>query len=346
MVNHPEPYFPRSFTCPICQTAFTSRTIRGSAARVKVRETDYHMIYDGISPLHYSIIVCPTCFYAASNNSFNEPLRTQVADQVAVALRMLRKDEPFFSEERDLPTVLRSFQLAVQSAQLRKATAGQLAGSLLGAGWIARELNDTKLEMVYLNEARKQYEISYVQDKLPIGSLDEVSMAYLVGELFRRTGNFKDAITWFGRALSVRKGSISPALDKMIRDQWSQARIDAANAPEGEVFDDNPGETAAAAVDAAPKTNEVTVIAPSPTKKNRAKVTMNAHIYQDQVEWLSKLVNLVYNQGQKITRDDVLRAVIDVVRETVSADDLSDIQAQGETELFEALQAKVKQTGN
>ncbi|MGE5379581.1 MAG: DUF2225 domain-containing protein [Methylocystaceae bacterium] len=346
MVNHPEPYFPRSFTCPICETNFSSRAIRGSAARVKVRETDYHMIYDGISPLHYSIIVCPICFYAASNNSFNEPLRTQIADQVAIALRTLRKDEPIFTEERDMPTVLRSFQLAVQSAQLRKASAGQLAGSLLGAGWIARELNDTKLEMVYLNEARKQYEISYVQDKLPIGSLDEISMAYLVGELYRRTGNYKDAIAWFGRALSVRKGSISPALDKMIRDQWSQARIDAANAPEGETFDESPGETAAATVEAPSKTNEVPPPAATPIKRNRAKVTMNAHLYQDQVEWLSKLVNLVYNQGQKMTRDDVLRAVIDVVRETVSADDLSDIQAKSETELFEALQTKLKKTND
>ncbi|MGE5455423.1 MAG: DUF2225 domain-containing protein, partial [Methylocystaceae bacterium] len=238
-------------------------------------------------------------------------------------------------------TVLRTFQLAVQSAQLRKASVGQLAGSLLGAAWVAREIGDANLEASYLNQARKQYELSYVQDKLPIGSLDEISMAYLIGELYRRTGHYKEAISWFGRALAVRKGSIAPALEKMIRDQWSQARSDAALATEGAIV---PTEEAIAPA------NEVTPTVPAhepsqqplmSTKKNRAKVTLNAHVYQDQVEWISKIVNVVYNQGSKITRDEVFRAIVDAVQETMGSDGLKDLAASNELDLLDFFKCKL-----
>lgn len=345
MANQASPYFERAFTCPICMTKFETRALRGSTVRVKERESDYHMIYDGPSPLHYSIVVCPTCYYAAANTSFSEPLNKKIADQVAVALQALRREEPSFLAERDLPTVLRSFQLAIQSAQLKKASPGHLAGSVLGAGWIARELDDNKLELTYLNEARKQYELSYVKDKLPIGALDEVSMAYLVGELYRRTGYYPEAISWFGRALSARRGSIPPALDKLIRDQWSQARNDAAHAeanPDAAtslLSNQNSGSISSEAPPAAAANEPVVTTAVS--KKNRAKVTLNSHIYQDQVEWISKVVNVVYNQGYKVTRDEVVRAMLDACRETLILDELTDLKVSNETELAEYLRTKL-----
>lgn len=345
MANQPSPFFDRAYTCPICMSKFNTRALRGSTVRVKERESDYHMIYDGPSPVHYSIIVCPTCYYAAAAASFAEPLRKDVADKVAVALQALRKEEPNFIGERDLPTVLRSFQLAIQSAQLKKASPGHLAGSVLGAGWIAREMNDQKLEMTYLNEARKQYELAYVQDKLPIGALDEVSMAYLVGELYRRTGYFPEAISWFGRALSARRGSIPPALDKMIRDQWSQARIDAAHAEENPdaaaslLPAQNSASNSSEAVPLA-ATNEPAV-SNTAAKKNRAKVTMNTHIYQDQVEWIAKLVNLVVNQGYKTNRDEMVRVMLDACRELLAFDELTGLKVSNESELVEYLRTKL-----
>jgi len=344
MATKTQPFFDRSFTCPICKTTFTSRALRGSTVRIKTRETDYHITYEGHSPLHYSIIVCPTCYYAATASSLNDPLRLQVADQVAVALRTLRREEPVFDQERDLPTVLRSFQLAVQSAQLRKASPGQLASSLLGAAWIAREMNDFSLETTYLNEARKQYELSYVQDKLPVGSLDEVSMAYLVGELFRRTENYKDAISWFGRALSACKGAGKPALEKMIRDQWGQARTDAANAIHSTDVPNGAATQEAVDISLDPSVAVPTVGTPpvlTPSNKNRGQLTLNAHIYQDQVEWIGKIVNSMYNQGNKITRDEVLRAMVDALRGALSAENWDDLAASNEVELAAFLQQKL-----
>lgn len=343
MTNQTKAFFDRSFTCPICKSAFTSRALRGSTVRVKTRETDFHITYEGFSPLHYSIIVCPTCHYAASINTFTEPLRLQIADQVAVALRTLQRDEPVFTQERDLPTVLRAFQLAVQSAQLRKASPGQLASNLLGAAWIAREMNNNELEASYQIEARKQYELSYVHDKLPVGNLDETSMAYLVGELFRRTKEYREAINWFGRALTVCRGSGKPALEKMIREQWSQARTDAANDTNKNDVPDSPSspEMVAASLDVSEPVPAASAPTHSPSRKNRGKVTMNAHIYQDQVDWISKIVNAMYNRGNKITRDEVLRAVIDTLQSSLSSDNWDDLSAHNETELAAYLQQKL-----
>ncbi|NLB88254.1 MAG: DUF2225 domain-containing protein, partial [Syntrophomonadaceae bacterium] len=134
-------FYKREYTCPICKTKFTSLSVRSSSTYVEEKESDFHVIYKGISPLHYSIIVCPICEYAASNTTFSKELNNKLAEQLAVALSQLKSnDNTNYCEERDLNTTLKAFQLAIRTAQLKKVPAAELSGLLLAAGWIAREL--------------------------------------------------------------------------------------------------------------------------------------------------------------------------------------------------------------
>jgi uncharacterized protein (DUF2225 family) len=81
--------------------------------------------------LHYSIVVCPTCEYAASNSTFNEPLPDKLEVQLARALKVLKgENRPDFGGERDVNVALLCFQLAVRTAQLKKVSPAELAGLL------------------------------------------------------------------------------------------------------------------------------------------------------------------------------------------------------------------------
>lgn len=312
-------FFKREYTCPICQTKFTSLSVRSSSTYVEEKETDFHVIYKGISPLHYSIIVCPICEYAASNTSFSKALNGKLAEQLAVALSHLKSnDEINFCEERDLQTTLKAFQLAIRTAQLKKVSAAELSGLLLAAGWIAREMQYAELEKKYINEALKYYVEAFFSGNGSIGNLSDLQATYLIGELYRRCGEYKEAIHWFNKVISHKDIKLNPNIEKLAREQWALARDQAreAGTNEGESADDTQTvKENTAPVEAEPETKQdEQAKAANSTRCRRPIMQMPAGLYADQIEWLKNISNYGYaNTKQLFTREQVLRSLIDAV---------------------------------
>ncbi|NLU48304.1 MAG: DUF2225 domain-containing protein [Syntrophomonadaceae bacterium] len=224
------PLFFRHYTCPICETAFKSYSVRSSATFVEKRESDFHIIYRGHSPLHYSIVVCPVCEYAASNSVFNQALPKEQQLQLARALKILKKDNrPDFGGERDAYLAMQCFQLAVRTAQLKKVPPGELAGLLLGTAWVAREANQPEIEVEYRREALKYYLQAY-HDSYNLGNLNELQVAYLIGELYRRDKEYQEAINWFNVVIGHKNIKSNPTIEKMAREQWALCREEAQQA--------------------------------------------------------------------------------------------------------------------
>lgn len=218
------PLFLRQYTCPLCETSFKSYSIRSSAIYVERREADLHVIYRGHSPLHYSVIVCPTCEYAASNSTFNESLPDKVQLQLARALKVLKgSNRPDFCGERDANIAVLCFQLAVRTAQLKKVSPGELAGLLLGTAWVAREADRLEIETEYRREALKYYLQAY-HDSYQVGNLNELQVAYLIGELYRQEKDYQQAVNWFNLVVSHKHIKANPSIEKMAREQWALCR--------------------------------------------------------------------------------------------------------------------------
>lgn len=221
------PLFFRQYTCPICSTSFQSYSVRSSAVFVEKREPDFHVLYRGQSPLHYSIVVCPTCEYAASNSTFNNDLPKEQQIQLARALKILKgSNRPDFGGERDAHLAMQCFQLAVRTAQLKRVPPGELAGLLLGTAWVAREANQTQIEEEYRREALKYYLQAY-HDSYQLGNLNELQVAYLIGELYRREKDYQQAINWFNVVISHKNIKTNPSIEKLARDQWALCREEA-----------------------------------------------------------------------------------------------------------------------
>ena len=222
------PLFLRQYTCPLCDTSFKSYSVRSSAIYVEKREPDFHVLYRGPSPLYYSIIVCPQCEYAASNTIFSKPLPVPQQQQLAQALKVLKKsDRPDFCGERDAHLAMQCFQLAVRTAQLKRVSPGELAGLLLGTVWVAREANEPEIVAVYRREALKYYLEAYNSSSSQIGNMNDLQAAYLIGELFRQEKDYQQAINWFNVVISNPRIKSEPSIEKMAREQWSLSRQEA-----------------------------------------------------------------------------------------------------------------------
>lgn len=320
-------FFNREYICPICKTNFKSLAIRTSHTYVEKKESDLHIVYRGPSPLHYSIIVCPCCGYAASANSFADELALRVTEQLALALSQLKSDEDlsYLTGERDSEAALKSFQLAVRSAQLKKVPKGDLAGLLLAAAWIAREIGNQEMERSYMQEALKYYIEAYNNGSGSIGNMDDIQAGYLIGELFRRTGNYNEAINWFGKVIYNRKVNKNPQIEKMAREQWSLCREEAKQQPasDGKTPKINANETTVLPESSNKQSNPPKVISKGEkTKRQRTTVNMPASLYGNQIDWLRKISNSGYESTRHlVTREQVLRAIVDAVME-VSGDNI------------------------
>lgn len=333
-------FFSREYTCPICKTKFTSLSVRSSSVYVEEKESDFHVIYKGVSPLHYSIIVCPTCEYAASNTTFSKELSNKQAEQLAVALSQLRSHEfTDYCGERDLNTTLKAYQLAIRTAQLKKVPAAELSGLLLAAGWIARELKYTELEKVYVKEALKYYVEAFYSGSGAIGNLSDLQATYLIGELYRRCGEYKEAIHWFNKVISHKNIKSNPNIEKMAREQWALAREQQAQ--EGENKEPEAAENTSPLQDNTPKEEPETkpveqskAVQTAPPR--RAAMQMSASLYADQIEWLKSISYYGYNNTKKLfTREQVLRCVIDAVMKKLG--DTLPTQYTSEEELVEEI---------
>ncbi|HHW60916.1 MAG TPA: DUF2225 domain-containing protein [Syntrophomonadaceae bacterium] len=310
------PFFDRHYTCPVCSMKFTSLSVRSSRVYVQRKETDFHTIYKDISPLHYSIIVCPACHYAASQTGFNQPLPAKTAGQLSAALALMSAEKLNYGGERDLHTALASFQLAIRSAQLRKAPAAEIAGLILGAAWIAREQDAKDLEKTYLEQALRFYLQAYQQSEHSIANMSEVQAAYLIGELYLRLDQYNEAVNWFNHVISYHNVKSYPAIEKLARDEWAAAREESRK----QILADKPVEEEPAKQPlSAEKPTQETAPAPAATGSQSApKRHMNGQmmlgLFNDQTDWIMQLVNQAYEQNHVlINKEQILRSLLDAV---------------------------------
>lgn len=276
------PLFERAYTCQICQMTFQSLSVRRSVINVEKRESDFRAIYHGVNPLHYSIIVCPVCKYAANKQLFTKELPSAMISQLAHALVKLETRNTEFTKERDLDTVLESFQLAIRTAQLKKSKPAELAGLIHAAAWICREANNIELEKAYLNQARKYYQQAYENSSSDIANLSEVQILYLIGELNLRTGEYAEAIIWFNKAISHADIKLNHTLEKQIREQWKTAHDLGQNSNSLQMHEK---EKQAAAEVRQSKAESEQVNKTNPVSDRiRPNIQMMSNLYSDQIE--------------------------------------------------------------
>jgi len=207
--------------CPICETSFKTIRVKSNAAALARKDEDFCPYYKNLNPMYYEIIVCPICAYAASEANFNE-----VGDFELIALRNAFKTRQVardYTELREWTDGVDSFKLALLTATARKAKVSSIAGICLRIAWLYREKNDDK-EEGFLKYAYENYRKAYEEEAPPYGNMNEMMLAYLLGELARRLNMIDDAAYWLGKAVQSPERKSNPRIEEMARNQFSIVR--------------------------------------------------------------------------------------------------------------------------
>lgn len=211
--------YSRKIICPICRENFTSMKVMESKLRVEESHTDLFIKYKGdIHPLKYNSIVCPKCGYAALESKFNKILpRHHDIIKEKVSSKWVFKD---YTGKRNINESIICFKLALYCAELTKSKKIELAGICLKIAWLYRMQEDEK-ENKFMKLSVELYEASYSSED---SEMDEITLTYLMGEIYRRLGEIDKATSWLGKVISNPYIKSNPKIEKLAREQWQEIK--------------------------------------------------------------------------------------------------------------------------
>jgi uncharacterized protein len=180
-----------ALNCPICANQFSSQAVL-STNSFGGKRTDFHERAVGAQPLPYLIHTCSRCGYSGTERDFGEEaevspmIKEHVWDELAPKL-------PVGSM-----TGSEKYEFAAKVAIWQAHEPRRIADLLLRAAWCCVDEEDTEAERYFRRHAAWMFESA-------LGSFDGVEreeravLTYLVGELWRRVGDVRQANEWFER---------------------------------------------------------------------------------------------------------------------------------------------------
>lgn len=217
-----EPVYNSKTDCPVCKNTFSVGKVRSKFVRSRGQDSDLRPLYEGVNPLFYDAIVCPSCGFAHIGLNFDDLTQHDFkAIRDKISPKWTQRE---FSGARDVDQAIEAYKLALLNIRVRGGLASELAKACLRLSWMYRIKGDTVLDHKFMEFAFTYYQDAYMKEHLPVGKLDEFTVMYMIGELGRRLGKYQDSLTWFSRLMSEamrpeNKPRIPPNLLDMARDQ-------------------------------------------------------------------------------------------------------------------------------
>lgn len=210
-----EMIYSKKIVCPVCKHKFTSMKSMESKLRVEKVDTDFLTYYEGDNiPLKYNVTVCPKCGYSALDSNFNK-INPRKANEIREKVTSKWKEQDF-TGKRTIEEALICYKLSLYCSQVIGSKKVELAGICLRIAWMYRILGSEK-ENEFIKLSAKLYEESYTTEET---NMDELTITYLIGELYRRIRDIEKATNWMGKVISSPYIKTNPKIENLARDQW------------------------------------------------------------------------------------------------------------------------------
>jgi hypothetical protein len=147
--------------------------------------------------------------------------------EVSRQIRQSAKKKPdIFTLGPTTPEVaIKRHELAITFMKIRKyGDLGILAGLYLHLVWIYRLMQDYQNEKRVMALAAKAYEDFFDKGNRLPENLGEPGVLYLIGELNRRQGLYKEARRYYEKALASKEIRAFPRIAEMTRDMMLAAK--------------------------------------------------------------------------------------------------------------------------
>lgn len=208
----------KSVICPICSSPFKTKKVRRSRIKVKKRWPDYYTEYNGENPTFYGVIVCPVCGYSAFESDFLDIDKNGI-DIIAQAIGINWKGKNY-CDMRDIKQAIEAHKLALLGYDLRKYKNSSIGKVALRLSWFYRELNDEKNEIYFKKIALDKFRQAFSEERLDDNKDEELTIMYLIGDMLRQIGEYKEAVQWYDRVLKDPECKKKRHLMLRVRDQW------------------------------------------------------------------------------------------------------------------------------
>lgn len=174
--------------CPSCSHEFSSQTVISTNA-FGGKRTDFHERAAGTQPLPYQVHMCDRCGYSGAERDFTEhtDISPLVREHVWAELSQYVGAVASGSEK---------YEAAAKVADWQSADPRYIGDLWLRAAWCCVDEGDTEAERYFRRQAACSFEQALeFYDTVPRG--ERAVLVYLVGELWRRIGDLKQANAWF-----------------------------------------------------------------------------------------------------------------------------------------------------
>ncbi len=218
-VTEAELLFDKTYTCPVCDKEFKSKTVRTGKIKLISADTDLRPKYQLVDSLKYDAIVCPHCGYAALSRYFNYMTSTQarfIKEQISKSFKGLSQNGDFYTYDE----AISRHKLALLSTIVKKSKQSEKAYTCLKLAWLCRGKRESlpedtpdidklkkKLELDEVEFLTKAYEGflgAFSKEMFPMCGMDENTTTYLVADLARRCGKYDEAKRWLSKVLTSR----------------------------------------------------------------------------------------------------------------------------------------------
>ncbi len=211
-----EKIYEKKIECPVCSRKLPVKIVKSNYIRIESRDTDFMINYKDPNPLFYDIWVCLECGYASPSARFSKISnikREKVIKNICTKWKG-KKAYPYYYNE---DTAIEMHQLALLNSVIKQDKDGEKAHLCLKLAWLYRIKNDLANEKKYLKEALVGFLKAYEFETMPVAGLEECSLMYLIGELYRRTDDKSNALKWLGLVIVHKRAK--PKIKNMARDQ-------------------------------------------------------------------------------------------------------------------------------
>ena len=180
--------------CPICDTRFHSQAVV-STNSFGGKRTDFHERAAGTQPLPYLVHMCNRCGYSGAERDFS--------DEAEVSPML--KEHVWNELTPTLPSAGSSgsdkYEAAAKVAEWQSMEPRHIADLLLRAAWCCVDEGDVEAERYFRRRAAWMFERS-LESYDGVAQDERAVLTYLVGELWRRVGDLRQANTWLDRVAS------------------------------------------------------------------------------------------------------------------------------------------------
>ncbi|WP_335870327.1 DUF2225 domain-containing protein [Bacillus sp. 2205SS5-2] len=222
-MTYTSPYYKKNTTCQLCHHDFQTTNILSRFVKFSGRDTDFFPFYQDINlnPLYYHIHICPKCGFAYTEefSSYFPPLTKEKIQDKLLATQI--KD---FGGIRTLENVKEAYNRALACAHLKNEKNIVIGGLYMRMAWIQRMLHSKEQEQYFLSKTCDYYVQSYQLDDFAKTKMSETRLLYLIGECYRRLGNYKEAISYYGKVVEKKRHTSEQRIIEMARDAWYRAR--------------------------------------------------------------------------------------------------------------------------